>query len=122
MKTFKYYRMPKSEQIEMSDNVEIFPYAIEGDNKIIGIKAEIHNYQFDELTFAECKGYLETSHLNKELNKLISDRIREKYSIDNEISLLKKADTDEAKIAYNSFVDAIKAEVNTKKIEYGLKQ
>lgn len=121
MKTFKYYRMPKSEQIEMSD-VEIFPYAIEGDNKIIGIKAEIHNYQFDELTFAECKGYLENSHLNKELNKLISNRIREKYSVDDEISLLKKADTDEAKIAYNTFVDAIKAEVNTKKVEYGLKQ
>jgi hypothetical protein len=122
MKTFKYYRVAKLEQIELSDDVEMFPYAVEGDNKIIGIKAEAHSYDFEELTFAEAKPYIESSHINKELNKLISNRIKESYSADDEIAMLKKDDADADKIAYQNYVDGIKSEVNLKKVEYGLKQ
>jgi len=116
MKTFKYYRT--NEDIDFNEDVEVFHYA----DNLVGIKSETHNYDYQEVTFDNCKAELEASHLCKELNKTISSRIKTVYSIDDEIAMLKKADTDIAKIAYNNFVDAIKTEVNAQKVAVGLKQ
>ena len=128
MKTIKYYKLDKKSKVPQIEGTDVYFYGTDGNNNdIIGVSAEDHT-QFEAeatttvQTFSNVSNYIESSHLNKELNKLIVKRIREEYSVDDEIALLKKKDTDPKKIAYQKYVDGIKAEVDLKKIEYGIKQ
>jgi hypothetical protein len=120
----KYYKIEKDKIPSQVEGVEIFNYAVVEGQSIIGVKAENYDLFKDEieLTFEEVSPILQECHLNRQLNLIIANRIRAKYSIDDEIALLKKDDTDVNKIAYNLFVSGVKAEVNLQKINYGLKQ
>jgi hypothetical protein len=120
----KYYRMEKDNIPTQNESIEIFNYAEVEGQSIIGVKAESYN-SFEnevELTFEEVSPILKECHLNKQFNLIITNRIKVKYNLDDEIALLKKDDTDADKMAYNSFVNEIKAEVNAQKVNYGLKQ
>ena len=57
---------------------------------------------------AERRGFLETARKNA-----IVDRIRDRYSIEDELALLRQRDTKPEEFAeYNAFVEQIKADVN----------
>jgi len=126
MKTFKYYKIPIGETLPQIDDVEKFDYATVGNKKIVGVKAENHS-QFESeveneiVQFADVKEQLDACHLSLQINKTISDRVKLKYSIDDEIAMIKKADDDADKIAYNLYVENIKTEELFKKVAYGLK-
>ena len=116
----KYFEITEDFKLSNKEDVKVYPYS----KTIIGVDAADYTDFKDatKKTFIKVQSVIENSHLNKELNKLIVKRIREKYSVDDEIALLKKEDTDPKKIAYQKYVDGIKSEIDLKKIEYGIKQ
>lgn len=118
----KYYKIEKDTQLPQIEGVEVITYdRIEGYN-YVGVNGITDLFdEFDELTFTEISPILQECHLNKQLNLQISKRIKAKYSVDDEIALLKKADTDANKIAYNLFVSEIKTEIDAQKVKLGLK-
>lgn len=126
MKTFKYYRVPKASNIPINEDIEVYPYTEDGADKIVGVFAENHA-SFENAvncsvqTYEEVKEYLENSHLNKQLNKEITDKIKLKYSTDDEIALFHKQGTIEF-TDYETYRNSVKEEVLVKKIKYGLKQ
>lgn len=126
MKTFKYYRVPKGTDIPIDEYIDVYPYTEDGADKIVGVFAENHT-SFENAvscsiqTFEEVKEFLENSHLNKQLNKEITDKIKLKYSTDDEIALFHKQGTTEF-TNYETYRNSIKEEVLAKKIKYGLKQ
>ena len=73
-----------------------------------------------ELTFAEIKPILDNCRMMIEYNSIIERKIAEKYSIPQEIKMLKLSVTDETRIAYQSYVDECKAEVRPSKLAMGL--
>lgn len=78
--------------------------------------------EVEELTFAEIKPILDKSALMKDYNTIIEAKIAEKYSIPQEIKMLKLPENDSERIAYQNYVDTCKAEVRPMKLEKGLIQ
>ena len=125
METFKYYKVDKANQIPQIDEVEVFDYAEVDNKKVVGVLAENHLLFEDavdaiEQTYDEVEVILLNCHLNKQLNCEISSRIKEKYSLDDEIALLHNKDS-QGFIDYENFRNSIKAEVSIKKTAYGIK-
>lgn len=75
-----------------------------------------------EITFAEAKPILDNCRMMKEYNAMIEGKIAEKYSLPQEIKMVKLSTTDADRIAYQAYVDSCKAEVRPMKIEKGLAQ
>jgi len=75
-----------------------------------------------ELTYAEIKPILDSCHLMKTINGMIENEIAEHYSIQQEIKMVKLPETDPARIAYQTYVDACKALFRPMKQQYGLIQ
>lgn len=126
MKTFKYYRVPNTLNVPINEELEIYPYTEDGTDKIVGVLAENHSSFEDSVdcavqTFEEVEDLLKNSHLNKELDRELKNKIKEKYSLDDEIALFHKQESQEY-ADYLAFRTAIKEEVLAKKITYGLKQ
>lgn len=75
-----------------------------------------------EITFAEVKPILDNCKMMKDYNTIIEQKIAEKYSIPQEIKMLKLSTTDTNRMAYQAYVDSCKAEVRPMKLEKGLVQ
>lgn len=75
-----------------------------------------------EITFAEAKPILDNCRMMKDYNTIIEGKIAEKYSIPQEIKMLKLSTTDVSRIAYQAYVDKCKADIKPLKLEKGLVQ
>jgi hypothetical protein len=73
-----------------------------------------------EINFAEAKPILDNCRMMKDYNTIIEGKIAEKYSIPQEIKMLKLSATDATRIAYQSYIDEWKAEVRPSKLAMGL--
>lgn len=63
-----------------------------------------------ELTDEEI-AQLETEHFNVPYEQRVVNRIREKYSVDDELAILRQRDTKPLEFAvYNAYVEKVKAE------------
>lgn len=124
----KHYKISKKDKIFNNENINVYPFG-EVDGMLVAAvsaKTEDDFTTFEEIAgatpviFEDIRDIIEESHLNKELNRIISRKIREKYSIDDEIALLKKPLDDPKRQAYDKFVESIKEEIRVKKIAYGI--
>jgi len=78
--------------------------------------------EVEEVAFADMEDILKGSRLYKEINAQVEQRIREKYSIGDEFSILKAEKTTPEYIAYQQHVDDCRQAGLTQKIALGLKQ
>jgi hypothetical protein len=117
MKTFRYYLV--DELPSQVDGVEVYTYAEVGDKKLIAVAGEIE-VNGEEMQYADIKELLELSHANQELNRLIVNDIRSKYSLDDELALLNKQGTEEY-LSYREYCESVISEYKKIKINAGLK-
>lgn len=73
-----------------------------------------------EVPFAGIEQDLKDCHLYKELNRIIVDKIREKYSINDEFAAIKMDRDSGAYKAYAAYVEECKQWGKAEKIKYGL--
>ena len=78
--------------------------------------------EVEEVSFADMEEILKGSRLYKEINAQVEQRIREKYSIGDEFSILKVDKTSPEYIAYQQVVDECRQAGIAQKIALGLKQ
>jgi hypothetical protein len=78
--------------------------------------------EVEEVLFVEIEENLKGSRLYKEINAQVEQKIREKYSIGDEFSILKLEKTDPEYIAYQQFIDECRENGRMQKIALGLKQ
>jgi hypothetical protein len=78
--------------------------------------------EVEEVLFVDIDDILKGSRLYKEINAQVEQRIREKYSIGDEFSILKLEKTDPEYIAYQQFIDECRENGRIQKITLGLKK
>lgn len=134
MKMFKYYSVLKEIPIPQIEGVDVYAYTELGEAKLIGVSAEDHTEfesqlsDFTEVVYAEIDVHLKNCHLYKQLNETATIRIREIYSVDDELKLnrianaLPKTQVPQEFLDYNEFVASVISEIDAKKVEYGLKE
>jgi len=78
--------------------------------------------EVEEVSFADMEEILKGCRLYKEINAQVEQRIREKYSIGDEFSILKLDKTSAEYLAYQQKVDEYREAGRVQKIALGLKQ
>jgi len=107
-----YDRLGNIEYHGLSDDVD--------PEEVLALQHEV--CEVEEVSFADIEEILKGSRLYTEINNQIESRIREKYSIGHEFSLLKLDPNSEEYLEYQSFVDQCREEGRLQKIALGLKQ
>lgn len=75
-----------------------------------------------EISFSDIEEILKGSRIYKEINVQVEKKIRDKYSIGDEFSILKLDKTSVEYIAYQQFVDECREAGRVQKVAFGLKQ
>ena len=73
-----------------------------------------------EVSYSDIEDVLKESRLLKDVDNITKARIAERYSIADEIKMLKLPKTDAERVIYQTYVDACRAEGRTKKRDLGL--
>ena len=73
-----------------------------------------------EVSYGDIEPVLKASRLLRDINDITKARIAERYSIADEIKMLKLSETDSERVIYQTYVDACRGEGRTKKRELGL--
>ena len=75
-----------------------------------------------EVTFAEIVSELKESRMYHDIDEIVKTMIHNRYSLDDEIKLLKLDKADPVYVEYQAFVDSCRAIGRNMKIERGLRQ
>lgn len=78
--------------------------------------------EVSEVTFAEIESELKSCRLYHDIDDIVKTMIHNKYTLDDEIKLLKLEKTDPVYVEYQSYVDSCRAIGSGLKVERGLKQ
>jgi hypothetical protein len=130
----KYFRFRKyivdaytTWSIETPPNAKVIYYHDELAGVEIDDAQEILLFQHPECdvteqTYADVELELKSSFHYASINEIVKKLIKNKYSIEEEISMLKKDKTDAEYLSYEQFVNDCRALGTSMKIEKGLKQ
>lgn len=78
--------------------------------------------EVSEVTFAEVVNELKECRMYHDIDEIVKTMIHNRYTLDDEIKLLKLDKTDPVYIEYQNYVDSCRAIGTNIKIERGLKQ
>lgn len=129
----KYFRFRKfvvddftTFSLEVPPNVTSVQYHDELAGVDIDDSEEILLFQHPECevteqTFEEVESELKNTHFYRDINQIVKTLIKNKYPIEEEISLMKRAKDDPEYIAYEEYVASCREVGNKLKIEKGLK-
>jgi len=84
------------------------------------LKAQPVELEVKELTYDEIKPVLDDCRLMKDFNAIVEKEIAEKYSVGREFKMLNLAATDQERLDYEAFKEAVKAPVRLLKKDMGL--
>lgn len=73
-----------------------------------------------EVSYSDIEPVLKESRFSLDIDDITKARIAARYSIADEIKMLKLSETESERVIYQTYVDACRAEGRTKKRELGL--
>ncbi len=132
MKYYQLTRVIKENEtlsINQADSDEVILYDRLGDVEYYGVNSSdytrflaMQNPECNivEKQFADISDILQNCPMNRHLNDLISKRIRQQYTSNDEFKMLNLDKTDPEYIAYNTYRNMCRAEGRVVKIEKGL--
>lgn len=130
MKYFRFRKFVVDDFTTLSLEVPPNVMSIQYHDELIGVdiadSEEILLFQHPECevteqTFEEVEAELKNTHFYRDINQIVKTLIKNKYPIEEEISLLKREKDDPEYIAYEQYVEDCRQIGNALKIDKGLK-
>ncbi|MCX6282413.1 MAG: hypothetical protein NTU51_10665 [Bacteroidetes bacterium] len=78
--------------------------------------------QVEEVTFASVETRLKACRFSREINEEVVAQIRSRYSIDDELKIMKQDPTSGDYVAMMAWIDSCRSDGNAKKVALGLLQ
>lgn len=118
-------------EFPMNESPRHLLYERQGDIEIHGLPDDVDQEEVlsiqhaqcevESVDFADIEDVLKSCRLCKEINAQIESRIRKRYSVGDEFSMVKLETTDPERIAYQQVVDDFREIGRLQKVALGLK-